>query len=324
MSMEGSVPVRPVNRKNTWRGYLLAAGSGLALLLAVMAAIPFAFIAYDWVRGKPLTCDLKSTLGYYPAMLRLEQERDRADAEATVKGADPELDLVQVHTTELDFWVKRSGEELDGRRLIGYLVAEHRWMEESNPEVQVRPGDVVLDCGAHVGVFTHSALRRGASKVVAFEIDPVNLECFRRNFQPEIAAGRVVVVPSGVWNAEGEMDFTISTTNSGMGSLVMPDPKGKKIRVPLTRIDTVMAELSIEKVNFLKMDIEGAEREALAGAAGVLRRSKPILALDAYHRPDDPVVLPRVIRQANPSYVEVCGPCERTEQGYRPHALYFR
>jgi FkbM family methyltransferase len=152
---------------------------------------------------------------------------------------------------------------------------------------------------------------------------PLNLECLRRNFQPEIAAGCVVIVPKGVWNAEAEMDFTVSSENSGMSSLVMPDPQGKKIRVPLTRIDTAAAELSLAQVNFIKMDIEGAERQALAGAAGVLRRFKPVLAVEAYHLVDDAEVLPRVVLQANPGYAKVCGPCEQGPDGYLPHALSF-
>lgn len=44
-------------------------------------------------------------------------------------------------------------------------------------EAAVKPGDVVLDCGAHIGVFTRTALKRGASIVVAIEPAPENLEC---------------------------------------------------------------------------------------------------------------------------------------------------
>jgi len=120
------------------------------------------------------------------------------------------------------------------------------------------------------------------------------------------------------------MDFTFSTINSGMGSLVLKDPRGATIKVPLTRIDDEVEKLGLPRVDFIKMDIEGAEREALAGAAGTLRRFKPTLALDSYHRPDDPVVLPRVIGAANPAYTVVCGPCERLDSSYQPHVLYYR
>ena len=64
----------------------------------------------------------------------------------------------------------------------------------------IRRGDIVLDAGANVGVFTRKALWAGASKVIAIEPAPENLECLRRNFAAEIADGRVVVYPKGVWD----------------------------------------------------------------------------------------------------------------------------
>ena len=61
----------------------------------------------------------------------------------------------------------------------------------------VRPGDVVLDCGANIGVFVRESLDAGAKTVVAIEPAPENIECLRRNFKDEIAAGRVIVYPEG-------------------------------------------------------------------------------------------------------------------------------
>ena len=66
----------------------------------------------------------------------------------------------------------------------------------------VRPGDVVLDCGANVGVYTRHALEAGARLVVAIDPAPENIECLRRNFSEEIKAGRVVVYPKGVWDKD--------------------------------------------------------------------------------------------------------------------------
>jgi len=57
----------------------------------------------------------------------------------------------------------------------------------------VRHSNVVIDCGASVGVFTKEALDRGASRVIAVEPSPQNARCLRRNLQNEIAAGKVIV-----------------------------------------------------------------------------------------------------------------------------------
>jgi hypothetical protein len=73
------------------------------------------------------------------------------------------------------------------------------------------------------------------------------------------------------------------------------------------------------------MDIEGAERPALRGAAQTLKRSKPRLMLDTYHLEDDQVVLPKLINASNKSYQETCGPCEVSDKTRLlvPHVTYF-
>jgi len=55
-------------------------------------------------------------------------------------------------------------------------------------------------------------------------------------------------------------------------------------------------------VDFIKMDIEGAERHALKGARRLLARDKPRLAICIYHAADDPDVVPRVVLEANGEY----------------------
>lgn len=281
-------------------------------------------MAYDMARGLPNNCDSESRWVFARSADLMEKEFLKLKTEVQEVASDPALDIVKIKTPGRDFWVARQGAEMNGRVLIAYLLAEHRWMEKASPDRQVKPGDTVIDCGAHVGVFTDSALRRGAAKVIAFEIDPVNLECLRRNFVKEIADRRLIIVAQGVWSSETTMNFTISNQNSGRGSLVIQGFGTTTIPVPLTRIDVALKDLGIERVDFIKMDIEGAEREALAGAAETLRRFKPTLALDAYHLPDDPTVLPRIILAANPAYTATCGPCERFVDAYKPHVLYYR
>ncbi len=82
-------------------------------------------------------------------------------------------------------------------------------------------------------------------------------------------------------------------------------------------------ELGLPRVDYIKMDIEGSEREALKGAQGTLRKYRPRLMIDAYHRPDDPRVLPAIIRQAHSDYASFCGPCELAGQRLVPHTIFF-
>ena len=64
-------------------------------------------------------------------------------------------------------------------------------------------------------------------------------------------------------------------------------------QVLLTTIDKIVEELQLERVDFIKMDIEGAERKALAGARNTLAERKPRLALAGYHLEDDQTKIPR-------------------------------
>jgi FkbM family methyltransferase len=289
---------------------------GAALYCLVFSGLA----AFIKSRDPTVGCSWPRTASYGFDHLRYGILRGYYAVRVSLREFDARLNIERFSTGGRDFWIRREGDTKDGRALLCYLLAEHSWMAATNRSEHVRPGDVVFDCGAHIGVFTDMALRRGAAKVVAIEPDPVNLECLRRNFRSEIASGRVVVYPKGVWSSENVLDLFIGKGNSGMGSMVKDQHAGK-IQVPVSTIDRIALELHIDRVNFIKLDIEGAEREALAGAKQTLARDFPRLMLDTYHRPDDVRVLPFVIGNANPRYRMKCGPCE---ESLVPHVTYYR
>jgi len=190
----------------------------------------------------------------------------------------------------------------------------------------VHSGDIVLDCGANVGVFTRVALDAGARVVVAIEPAPENLEALRRNFKDEIAAGRVLVYPKGVWDRDEILTMRRDPTNTAADSFVMiRDQTSASLQLPLTTIDRLVQELKLERVDYIKMDIEGAETKALAGGRETLGRYHPRLSLASYHLPTDPRRIPEIVKQAWADYRMECGPCAATRDGHvRPDVLYFR
>jgi FkbM family methyltransferase len=191
-------------------------------------------------------------------------------------------------------------------------------------ERSVRRGDIVLDCGANVGVYTRVALEAGAKLVVAIELAPENLECMRRNFAAEIAGGRVVLYPKGVWDKDAFLTLNVDPNNSAADSVVMhPGEAHEGPRVPLTTIDKLVAELKLERVDFIKMDIEGAEQNALIGGRETLAKYHPRMALSAYHRPEDPRRIPELVHEAWSGYHMECGPCADAKTFVRPDVLYF-
>jgi len=178
----------------------------------------------------------------------------------------------------------------------------------------VRPGEVVLDCGANIGTFSRTALAAGASKVVAIEPVPQNLECLRRNLASEIAAGKVVLVEKGVWNKDDQLTLNVDLANEAAGSFVRTaSAEHTTMVLPLTTIDGIVRELGLATVNFIKMDIEGAERQALAGGSKTISRFHPRLAMSVYHLKDDITVIPDLVGTFWSGYRRTCRPCRPGE-----------
>ncbi len=235
---------------------------------------------------------------------------------------------VTFRTTEagLDMWSTPQGNmwTVHGDRMIWFLQWE-QWHDIYEPAGhEVRPGDIVLDCGANIGVFTRKALSRGAAMVVAIEPAPQTLNALRRNFEAEIRAGRVIVYPKGVWDRESEMDLTLNETNQGGNSVVVePERAARKIRVPLTTIDHIVAELGLPRVDFIKMDIEGAEKPALVGGRDTIRRFRPRMSISTEHLPDDTTAIPALLNQIETRYTHRGCDCETDRGRVRPSVLAF-
>jgi len=192
----------------------------------------------------------------------------------------------------------------------------------------VQAGDIVLDCGANYGTFTRHALNLGAKLVVALEPGPEAARCLARTFahHPE-----VLVEPVGVWDEDCTLTLSESPVSSSANSFVLPvdglpvdglpldelpleqtgGPSAVPVRtpVPVRTIDSLVESLGLPRVDFIKMDIEGAECKALAGARRTLQTWKPRLALCTYHLPGDPRQIPALVHSIQPSY--------RMEYGFR-------
>jgi FkbM family methyltransferase len=210
--------------------------------------------------------------------------------------------------------------------MLPFNLAEQQRRIYGTGERAVKSGDIVLDCGANVGVFTRVALDQAAKTVVAIEPAPENLESLRRNFKDEIAAGTVIIYPKGVWDKDDVLTLRRDPNNTAADSFVMlKDKNAAAIQVPLTTIDKLVAELKLERVDYIKMDIEGAETNALTGARETLRKHHPRLSLASYHLPTDAERIPQIVKESWPGYKMECGPCAETPQGrVRPDVLYFR
>ena len=253
-------------------------------------------------------CSVGLTMSSVDSVGEIRALTDRMRAASRLVREDGNLQLWE--TPRGSYWMPKSS-----AGMIPLVLAEQEYQIYGRGVHAVKAGDVVLDCGADIGTFTRSALNQGAKVVVSIEPSPDKEPCLRRNFEKEIAAGRVIVVPKGVWNEEGSLVL--------YGDSVVEKRASEGVRVPLTTIDKLVGDLKLPRVDYIKMDIEGAEKQALAGGRETILRYHPHLSIATEHLPDDAVAIPRTVRSIVPDYKLQCGPCEFADGHFRPQTIYL-
>jgi FkbM family methyltransferase len=176
------------------------------------------------------------------------------------------------------------------------LAFDHASLPEPRPEaiyfdralLRLPDDAVVVDGGAFSGDALEHFLRWHGprfGRYHAFEPDPIsfaNLTRYRDRLPPSVAA-RIALHQAGIGAAAGELRLnpsgTPGTITGGSGSVV----------VPCVRLDAMLGE---ERVDCIKLDTEGQEHPVLDGAAGIIARDQPALAISIYHKPCDIVTLP--------------------------------
>lgn len=145
-------------------------------------------------------------------------------------------------------------------------------------ELLLKPGDVMLDIGAHVGYYTLLAAKLvGASgKVYAFEPEPENYATLLRNIELN-KLDNVVAVRKAISNRNTPCQFFLSQLDNGNHSLVhLGLPEKGTISVETTTLDQFLEEVGWPRIDIIKMDIEGSELAALEGMEKFFARAQQI------------------------------------------------
>jgi FkbM family methyltransferase len=137
----------------------------------------------------------------------------------------------------------------------------------------LRPGDCVIDVGANVGYFSAVCAQRVGfeGQVYAIEASPFLAERLRQCVA-EVAGGPIRVYHSAVWRSSGVVSFN-AASNSGWSSLRenATFETLATVQVPAITLDDFVLRENIQRVRVLKLDIEGAEIDALMGAEELLK-----------------------------------------------------
>ena len=137
----------------------------------------------------------------------------------------------------------------------------------------------------------------GYSKIFAFEPDPRSIAICEKNLSSR-ALRDFHLIRAGLSDRDGEVSFRTGLYNC---SHIASEDAGAEdlVTVPVTTVDRTVGE---ERVGFIKMDIEGAEYEALHGAEQTILRDKPLMAISVYHRIGDMLAIMDYLHRLVPEY----------------------
>lgn len=184
-----------------------------------------------------------------------------------------------------------------------FIIEQYAYKSNGKYLLQAEKGDTVLDIGACWGdtalYFASKVGEKG--KVFSFEFIPGNIEIYKINIgiNPQFKE-LTTLVEHPVTDIS---DQTIYFADNGPGSHIQSAAFENQTGSALTiSIDDFVQRNSIEKVDFIKMDIEGAEPAALRGGLNTIKKHKPKLAIAIYHSIEDFVNIPKWLMALNLGY----------------------
>lgn len=144
----------------------------------------------------------------------------------------------------------------------------------------LKENDVIIDAGAYTGIFSiYCAVKiKNTGKIIAFEPNKDSVKLLKKAIDMNNLSN-IEIVEKGVWNKKETLNFV----DKGVCSEIT---KGKgDYSIDVIDLDTQIKEMKImaKDISFVKMDIEGAEIEAIDGMKKILKEGKPKLAIASYH-----------------------------------------
>jgi FkbM family methyltransferase len=165
-----------------------------------------------------------------------------------------------------------------------------------------RPGDVIADIGAHVGLFSLRLLHQApACRIVALEPSPENFSCLRKNLLDFISRGRIEIHNVGIGPEFGKIAMMEIETNRSFDARTKPATAMDAGAVEMVPLSRVFELARTEELSLLKMDVEGAEEGAFWAADSRLIRRIQRIAME-YHDNLVPGTLSTLQRRLSPSH----------------------
>jgi len=160
-------------------------------------------------------------------------------------------------------------------------------LEQYSAFARLKSGDVVFDLGVYAGFTTigFGRLVGPQGNVYGFEADPLNFETASENVETARCFGapeNITLVPKAVWCHGEGVEFS---SEGGMGSSavsIVGTGRGAILNVPTTTLVGFCSEREINRLDFIKVDIEGAEIEVLESSKDLLSQLRPRIIIEPH------------------------------------------
>ena len=148
-------------------------------------------------------------------------------------------------------------------------------------------GDVVVDVGAHIGRYTITSSKRVGpnGKVIAIEAAPDNFDILNRNVQLN-RLNNVVLLNCAAYSTQTRLKLYEPSADGSIYNTIMPSRAGRNgnyVEVNAGTLDSILDANGISKVDWIKIDVEGAEFEVLKGSVNTLANNADLALLIEVH-----------------------------------------
>ena len=166
----------------------------------------------------------------------------------------------------------------------------------------IKKDSVVIDAGANIGIFSAMAAKLYQQGMIySFEPGRIAFKALKKNMS---FYENVALYNSGLGEISGNARFM--TGNNTAANSVLDYEEGIDFatieNVKIDNIDNFVEANNLKRVDFVKIDTEGYEEKVIKGAKETIKKFSPVMAVSAYHKPEDKHLIPLLVLSINPLY----------------------
>ncbi len=174
-----------------------------------------------------------------------------------------------------------------GTSLELLLFKTHEPISTQIVKKTLQRGMVCLDIGANIGYYVtlESKMIGDEGKIIAIEPSPLNFDYLKRNMMLQTTKN-IEVFNFAAGDKIGQINFVMDENESNSGRVISDDEakkwSGPVTKLPVKTIDSFLEEIKIDKIDFLRMDVEGYEYHIFQGMKNTIKKSKPIIQIEVH------------------------------------------